>query len=262
MDGRLPQRIALTCYGNAVLSGRQAPKFFPDNSSCSLCASLVFVTQKTQPDGSKPEITIAGSFERWIDGLRGRGVFGLRLLFLKRMHEWTIEAVRRDSSSEFWVGDWERLSPVPVAPDRRFFRAVFHYRELCKTVNPAHRPLAEVAASLRSALREIRAFSEQQHCFSGFTACFDSALRALDEPQFEPGDYKDLDPADILPIEGSSLLKAGCCASVFGGMGSWSDQFFDDKEIQQEYSRVSGNLSGLLDETIEVAVGSSMPCQA
>jgi hypothetical protein len=270
MQGCLAQMVALTCYGNAAIHGKQVPQFFPDNSTCQFCESVTFIAVGKSERGEVQATPFADSPDAWIQSLSRRAIVGLKLHqraqnlpqisdrnssgFVGGGRLWCIEGMRRDSSSEFWLTKWEVGNKN--SPDRRIWRVTYRLCDVSRTLQSTLRDLDEIIADLRLALTEIRSFSETNDC-SSFTPHFTNALRALDEPQTDIGYHKDLFPPGTLSEAAQSILKSAMSAWVFGGMGSWNDMGFEG-ETQLEYESVSDGLFNIVNEAIEAAATSSM----
>ena len=59
MNGPIAQIVALTCYGNAFLSGQDIGAFFPKNSTCTFCDRVNFVVVEKTFLGKAKEAEIA-----------------------------------------------------------------------------------------------------------------------------------------------------------------------------------------------------------
>jgi hypothetical protein len=270
MQTSIAQMVALTCYGNAAIRGLKLPRFFPGNSTCQFCEFVTFIAGGREEGGEAQTATLAKSPDEWIGGLARRGIVGLKLhqraqddagisdrnssAFVGGGRLWSIEGLRRDWTSEFWLNKWEVGDRN--APDQNIWRITYGLCEVSTTVPMTLRPLDGIVADLRLALTEILAFAEANGC-GNFTPSFSDALRALDEPRADIGYYKDLFPGGTLADAAQSLLKAAMSAWVFGGMGSWNDMGFEG-ETQKEYDRVSDRLFDLLNDAIEAAATSSV----
>jgi hypothetical protein len=270
MNGEVAQMIALTCHGNAAIQHSQIQQFFPAHSTCQFCESVTFIAGGRRVNGENRAITLAETPDQWMGELSRRGIVGLRLRqharndpgisdryssgFVGGGRLWRIEGIRGDGASEFWLAKWEVNNKN--ATDRRIWKVTYGLCEVGQTAGFPRRALNEIADDLRTALEEIRVFSET-HARSSFINCFTDALKALDEPDADVGYHKDLFPPGLLGTEATSILKATQGAWVFGGMGSWNDIGFEG-EAQSEYERVSDKLFDLLQEAIEAAATSSM----
>jgi hypothetical protein len=57
---------------------------------------------------------------------------------------------------------------------------------------------------------------------------------------------------------GRQLLAASVAGFVFGGMGSWNDHGFSDRESQARYERVTSQLYAAVMEGMATAVNEGM----
>jgi hypothetical protein len=270
MQTSLAQMVALTCHGNAIIHGSHPPPFFPANSTCQFCESIQFTVGGRSQSGEPIAIPFARSPDEWIQGLQRRGLLGFRLHQRAQNHPqisdrnssafvgggriWRIEAVRKGSSSEFWLGKWEVGDRN--AHDRRIWRITYGLDEVSVTGPMPLRLLEEIIADLRASLIEIRAFAAQNNR-ANFTPSFDQALESLENPEADIGFHKDLFIPGTLAASAESLLKAAQSAWVFGGMGSWNDMGFSG-DLQSEYERVSDMLFNLLNVAVDAAATGSM----
>lgn len=269
MVGTLAQMVALVCHGNAAIAGMEIPQLFPGNSTMRFCESITFVSDRPALGKGQETITVAGTPDQWIGNQLKERVLRLRLRQQPRNNSrsadrrsagfvaggrlWVIEAIGRDSKSDYWLSQWEIGNRE--APGRKIWRVTYRQCEFINIGSLAFRPLDTIAGELRAALADIRAFSERLDC-DGFTECFAQATRALDDPEADFGN-KDLYPIGLLAPAARSLLNAATPAWVFGGMGSWNDIGFPGQD-REEYIRVSDRLFNLLNEAIEAAASSSL----
>jgi hypothetical protein len=263
MNGPIAQIVALTIHGNAVLTGRPIPTFFPDNSTCRYCDEVTFAAS-----GSKSTVPTPNE---WFAFLRGERTRGLRLIYKPqnkpmisdRMSAgfvggggaWSIEAVA-GSASTHWVGDWKVWDQH--APEQRIWKVA--YRNIAAgpmATSPVQDP-APTTQRLLASLRAIRAFSHREKC-DPFTGLFDQAIDTLSGPAHQcHGYHRDLSPAGFLNADSVMLLDAAQPAYVFGGMGSWNDLGFH-REKQEEYERLSQDLFDALNVSIVEATNASYP---
>jgi hypothetical protein len=271
MTGTIAQLVALTCYGNAFLAGVDIPHFFPENSTCQFCDSIKFVELSKSSLGKITEATTAGSPDEWIEQIKKHGALGIRLLrepqnkagvtdrmsagFVGGGGSWMMEVLLPNNRSMLWAPRWEVWNQN--APQNKIWRVTYGLVAEIETKSFPTRALQAVKVDFQAGLEKIRAFSQQEKC-DGFTKCFDSALKALAEPEADIGYHKDLFVAHSLSADGASLLKGAMGAWVFGGMGSWNDMGFDG-ERQKEYEQVSERLFSIVNEAISTAATSSIP---
>jgi hypothetical protein len=272
MNGPLAQMVALTCHGNAIIAGKSAGRFFPDNSTCAFCDSIRFVRLKTSIFGKTKEEPVAATPDEWLVQLKGKKATGVRLAFTPvddpnfsdRMSSgfvggggnWSLEVMLPGGTSETWMASWHVWNQD--APDRRIWRVTYGLVGTHPTPQQSARDLAAVTAALQSALERIHVFSARENC-EGFTESFKTSLDCLAGPKACAGYHKDLSVLGTLPEQAVTLLQAAQTAWVFGGMGSWNDMSFERPAVQQEYEGVSNDLFTVLRETIVAAANSSLP---
>jgi hypothetical protein len=106
--------------------------------------------------------------------------------------------------------------------------------------------LSAACDQLRCAVLDARVFaSDERHGLVNWTSWFDNALRALesDEPESIPSGQPDYPFArERLNLPARRLMAAAQRASVFGGMMSWNDNFFQNAAVQAEFMAVSKGL--------------------
>lgn len=267
MQSSLVQMVALTCHGNAVLRGIEPRLPRQEGTVSVLSKPINFIDGRIGAMGEVETYTLASSAEEWIGGLKERGIRGLRLrnhaqnqplsdrlsdVFQGGGRQWKIEGLRNTGGSEFWLSRWDFLKRGALDGD---WKVTYGLCELAKTEPAGFRTLEEIAADLRVALEEIKAFDEAQNC--GFGKHFVEALRDLDGPAVDAKFWKYFCPRETLPQLAENLLEAAISAWVFGGMNSWNDMGFDG-EIGTEYERISDRLYSLLNEAVEAAASSSL----
>ena len=270
MNGPIAQIVALTCYGNAYLSGRPGPQFFPSNSTCQFCEFVTFVTLSTSFFCRPKETEIAQNPDSWFACLKTCGALGIRLSrapkntpgisdrmsagFVGGGETWTMEVLLPRNKSEFWVARWEVGNPA--AADRRGWRVTYGRVSKGRSTPSPTSQLPKAMCELAESLKEIRAFSAK-HKLDGFTRCLEEALDTLEtQGRNLHGYHEDLAPIGFPSMEAATLLDACQKAWVFGCMGSWNDMGFDG-ENQKTYDRVSERLFQAVNVAIEQAATST-----
>jgi hypothetical protein len=270
MNGPLAQIVALTCYGNASLQGAEVGEFFSKNSTCVFCDRVAFVAVERSFLGKPKEKEVAKTPEAWFTFLRSSGALGVRLSrtpqniprISDRMSAglvggggtWSMEVLLPNNRSQFWIARWEVWNQD--APEQRIWRVTYGRVSERATIQPKAPDLKSTAGALAESLRDIHAFSTEQH-LEGFTQCFADALDTLESGGKNlHGYHKDLAPANHLPVPAKSILDACQVAWVFGGMGSWNDMGFDGDD-QKNYERVSEQLFRVVNRAISEAANQS-----
>jgi hypothetical protein len=105
-------------------------------------------------------------------------------------------------------------------------------------------------------LAEAEAFAAAQPYMEGFAESFRQARAALGGAP-DKAAYFALAPRGFLTAEADALLAAGQHAWVFGGMGSWNDNGFEDKQVNAHYEQLSDRLFDVLNEGLAAAANSS-----
>lgn len=272
MNGPIAQIVALTCHGNAFLSGRAGNAFFPANSTCEFCERITFVTVGRTFFGRKKETEVARSPNEWFPLLKSRGALGIRLCresadnpeMPDRMSAgliggggmWAMEILLPDKMSEYWVGRWE--AGDPNAADQKIWRVTYGCVSKGSTAPLTVPVFAGIIRDLDQSLREIRGFSARIGT-DQFTKCFDQALDTIaTRGSNRQGHHQDLAPAGVLSDEAAMILDACQTSWVFGTMGSWNDLSFDQEGKQETYDRVSECLFRALNAAIGTAATSTI----
>jgi hypothetical protein len=102
---------------------------------------------------------------------------------------------------------------------------------------------------LKSSLAEIRAFAIKENQ-TFWAEWFDKALNLIDSstPYVKDQD-KLIIPTDKMDIKNVQLLAGAGSAWCFGGMGSWNDIGFNDKDIQAAYDKLTAALYDIVNES-------------
>lgn len=252
MNGPIAQIVALACYGNTVLGGRETKTFFPENSTCTFCDKVNFIVVEKSFLGKFKEKEVAKTPDEWFAYLKTHGVLGIRLSHISKNDPnisdrmsagfiggggtWAMEVILPKGRSRYWVARWEVWNQN--APNKRIWRVTYSQFSEVKTTEVKPADLADVTKELEKAIQEIHTFSEKHDC-SGFTKWFADALDTIhSKGKNLYGYHKDLALPGILSDEANMILHACQKSWVFGGMGSWNDMGFDGEE-QKEYERVS-----------------------
>ena len=271
MQGTIAQIVALTTHGNAFLQDaqiRESADFQNRNSTFKFCEWVRF-SDAPPRESNLGESFYAADVHGWFARLRKEEVCAIRMSywpssknvapdrtlvgFVGGGGKSLIETYQRDRTY-FWepqwrVGDRERK-------DRRIWRVAYLRISSSDQLGRGQaQDLAQLKSELRNILIEIAQFSRSQN-LGNFTTAFESALARLDSREpFESLYHNDLAPAGFLSLEACQLLASVEAAWVFGGMGSWNDVYFEEKE-RARYDDLSERLYRLLNQAVVAAANS------
>ena len=273
MNGEIAQIVALTCYGNAFLSGQPRQPFFPANSTCQFCEWVTFVTLGKSILGKSRQTEVADSPDAWFSHLKARVLregFGFRRRL--RTIRTSPTGCLRDLSAAVEPGQWryyflrtKASSGLPAGKSVtrkrltiRIWRVTYYGRVSRGKSNPSTVcELSTTIQELNESLKEVRAFSAKQE-LDVFTRCFDDALDTIEtKGRNRHGYHQDLAPAGFLSEQAAILLDA--CQTV---MGIWWNGVVERRgmygEDQATYDRVSEHLFQAVNVAIEQAATSTM----
>lgn len=272
MDGSVAQITALTCHGNAAISGIAIPRFFPSNSTCKFCARVDFRLRPVR-GGMQNEYGVAETPDHWFSSLKQSGCIGI--LLVRRTDNlsglpdrtsaglvggggtWMMEVLGNDGWSDLWVAGWELGDKE--ASDRRVWTVTYERVVKQRSTERRQPDLNSVMRRLEAALEAIHGFAAK-HSASPFTGLFENALALL---RAKGGArqvfHEDLAPDAFLEPRARILLDACQPAWVFGAMGSWNDMYFEKTEEQESYDHLSEELFQAVTGAIQAAANSSCP---
>jgi len=160
---------------------------------------------------------------------------------------WLIEAVYNDYSN-YWVSRWEVTNRNSA--DRRIWAVNYSLLSKGQPTKNLQIDNQLVKNKLTNTLSEITDFALKQN-LSNWVAQFEKSRVILDSSSPEDGYYhKDLIPLDNYSLTARQILFSAGSAWVFGGMGSWNDLGFDNKEDNDTCSRLSEQLYSNINEAI------------
>ncbi len=262
MIGNIVQMIALVTYGNAYLSGERLPEgSYPRNKVFSSSGSVDF------RDGSGN--VLADSPPEWFEHIKDKGCLKLRLYhqvssnndtpdhmlagFVGGGGTWLIEAVYPEFS-DMWIDRWM------VSEDEsgktswivNYILAAEKQPDIERFASPD-----DVKRQFEEALEQISLFAYEQG-LDHFGRIFDRANEQLNSEDPQLAEYsKDLLPPGEHLLIKRQLLTAAQTGWVFGGMGSWNDLGFDNKETNVQYAQVSADLYSAINSAITCVVNCS-----
>jgi hypothetical protein len=266
MTGILAQVIALTTYGNDYLINGIVPaKFDIENTTFQFCNNVDFREFKQAIFSSKlKEKVIAKNPTEWFKYLKAGGCKHLRLFFesskdqsLAKDHQlagmvggggvWLIETIY-DNYSNYWRNQWEVTNQN--AADNKIWNV--NYGMIVKNQQTSNLQIdnQSVREKLRQTLTDIADFAFKQN-LQYWGEQFDKAKATLDSSSPEKNYYhKDLIPLENYSLIAKQILFSAGSAWVFGGMGSWNDLGFENKEDNDTYGRLSEQLYSNINEAI------------
>jgi hypothetical protein len=265
MTGILAQIIALTAYGNDFLkNGKVLTDFNSTNTTFQFCNKIDFREFKKQFFFSKPkEKVVAENPIKWFEFLKTDGCKHLRLYFeyskdqsFAKDHKlaglvggggtWLIEAIY-DSYSNYWANRWEVTNQN--ATDNKIWTVNYGITIAKQHISNLQIDNEKAKLKLRQTLIEIADFAFKQNLQS-WGELFDKAIKTMDSTSPEANYHTDLIPLDNYSLTAKQLLFSAGNAWVFGGMGSWNDLGFDNKEDNETYDRLSEQLYSNINEAI------------
>lgn len=272
MTGTIAQQIALISYGNEYLSsGTIYPNFYSKNSTFQYCNSVRFLEFKRPLLGSKPkENVLTKSSEEWFKLLKQSGCKNLRLYykhsdrnsqapdhqlagFVGGGGTWMIEAVHNDKSY-FWANRWEVTKEND--PNKKIWSVDYAIVASSKNAQDTHYNLEDIRTELESNISKVALFASNNN-LSFWADFFSKSLKKLgSEKPNEDFYHTDLIINDNYGLAVQQLLFAAGSAWAFGGMGSWNDAWFENKETYKEYENLTAKLYDIVCQAIVAATNS------
>ena len=263
MTGVVAQIAALTSHGNAFLTTGKLESFFLTNSSFQFCERVDFrIKSKKRLFSGGGVSVIAQDPDQWFLYLRN---LGFELLRFRYRHSdqsdvpdyqlagmiggggvWLVEAATPDHSV-LWSSNWE-VADIE-REDKKIWRVSYSTDGQRTTRTPLDSSVSESKNDLRQALEEISQFGSD----TKWRDTFAQALETLDSDAPECGYHQDLLAGD-LDLERRQLFYAAAKAWVFGGMGWWNDQWFEEPVEQQRFESVTSRLYDAVNRGYEAAL--------
>lgn len=168
--------------------------------------------------------------------------------------DWQLVAATKNNA-EFWMSRWEVTEQN--APDRRIWSVT--YGCVGKSGHGVNVPIPAsnaAAERLLGALDAARTFAIQMNLqswadqFQQAIDCCD-ATNAISFP-----DYVNLVCLDSYPELSQRLFAAAYKGWVFGGMGSWNDQYFESEPDNTQFNSLSAELYAAINNGIQQATWS------
>jgi hypothetical protein len=271
MNGTLSQLLSLISYGNQYLrSGNLPADYYPANVAFKFCNSVNFLHLNTELDNNTTESIIATDPASWFAYLKQENCQVLKAYyhpsegneqgtpdhklagFVGGGGTWLIEAIY-STYSDFWAARWENNRPND--PDQNIW-AVSYGRTVSRADTINFCPdVNEIRKGLNAILTEIKAFT-LHHKLSNWADIFHNALEVLNGHKPVTGWYKDLiNEAGYTP-EALQPIYSAMTAHVFGGMGSWNDVGFEDREDNRIYEELSFYLYDYINRSLISGINS------
>jgi len=116
--------------------------------------------------------------------------------------------------------------------------------------------IENIKQRLKYKLTEISAFANEEK-LTFWAEWFQNALHQLDSATpFDEGKVDQIIPPGTIDLKTSQLLAGSSKAWCFGGMGSWNDVGFTEKNTEDLYDRLTSELYDIVNESY-IAVANS-----
>lgn len=275
MTGTLSQLITLVSYGNDFLwHGNLPADFYTTNKAFEFCNKVDFIQFKSSLFSSKhKELIIAENPADWFHFLKKDKCSKLRLFYQPTKNQsmapdhkmagftggggsWYMEAVYSNYSN-YWASRWEVTDKE--AADKRIWSVTYGQTATKQPSNNVPAFVLSARNTLLEALSETITFC-QEFKLSHWTGIFENAREQVYSQTPGTAAYNPAWLAQgIHSHTALQLLYAANAAWVFGGMGSWNDQVFDEKEVEGRYERLSAQLYNAINGAIMAAVNNDQP---
>jgi hypothetical protein len=266
MTGPLAQIVTLSTFGNDFLYNDKLPEdFYKKNSAFQFCNKVDFrVLKKPFFFLKGKETVIADDPIAWFKYLKKDGCKRLRLYFQSSKDQsiakdyklagliggggvWLIEAIYNNHSTG-WVNRWE----VTKKDDPQHNILSVYYGMTIKSLPTIDLQIDQqkCKTELGETLTEIEEFAFQ-HDLTYWGEQFKNAGKALSSETPEESYYnKELIPLDRYSLISKQILFAAGIGWVFGAMGSWNDQYFEDRIEDDKYESLSETLYARVNQAI------------
>ena len=277
MTGDIARAITLTTYGTAFLKeGHSVTSLTLEHPSFIYAKSVEFLFFKKNFFG-KPTLRVyADTPINWLKKLKEEGCRDIRLVFETDNSIALNGEVVPDHMLAGFVGGgglrfietvfenhsdlWQSREEVTNrdAPDHRIWSVrYFRFAKNSGTIGGIY-SIEGTKDKLGERLKAISAFAKKQS-LSLWAESFDHAYMLLNSPSPLANDRnKDIVPIDIMPSNALQLLAASRAAWCFGGMGSWNDIGFSDKNTEAIYDRLTSELYEAVNESYLAVANSGL----
>ena len=272
MNGIVTQLLSMITYGNQFLKTGELPaNYYPDNVAFKFCNSVNFLHLNTEANNTTTENIVAVDPTSWFKFLKDENCQELKAFYHPSEaneqgtpdHKlaglvggggtWLIEAIY-PTYSDFWAARWENNQPNN--PNQNIW-AVSYGRTISGTDTINFRPdVSEVSKGLKAVLTEIKAFAAH-HKLTNWADIFQNALNVLNGQKPIADFYKDIINETSYSKEALQLVYSAMTAHVFGGMGSWNDIGFEDRDDNKTYEELSFYLYGYINRGLISGINSA-----
>lgn len=259
------QGITLTTYGNAFLkAGCDISKLTLDHPAFRFNNKVNFhVIKPGLFPFSKPHWTeYSSSPIQWLNKLKKNGCKELRMVFEPDNSQADdhklagfvggggrryIETVFK-SHSDFWQYKTELTKKDD--PERKIWTSSYGRVRFNQSTSPAIKyNLGEQKGELWKSLISITDFARSEK-LDTWADTFQHAINMLDAEKFdEHSSATPFIPKEKITLTLSQLFAAAGASNVFGGMGSWNDIGFREKEKEDLYDKLSAELYAVMNQS-------------
>lgn len=256
MNGELAQTVVLASFGNAALHKLLSPSDEACLRTHPILCQHVSTIQFHEATAQSPTDAV---FE-WLRDLEQSHVIRLWLTDLDSPGELEPHIAEAFSNSvPRGIATVLNDGPVVFVPNWHFGRGqkwIVSYK-LFQLPDRIVLTSGNVTESLRrlgdktAQARDFASRSLQDHWCKWFASAIDTMQTGELEVQYLP--------SQGYSYEARRLIAGAAAAWVFGGMGSWNDIWFENKNLQSEYERVTEELYAAVSDGISTAVNSFDP---
>lgn len=235
-----------------MITGIIPDGYYPKSSVFTFCNLVDFRDYKKRFLSFKyKEYVVAGTPEGWFRLLKREGCRRIRLFYQSEKASsnplnmedyklaglvggggtWLIETIY-DEYSNYWANRWEVTQRE--AQDKRIWSVNYARLVDKQPTTDMQIPIQQARQKLENSLKEINEFASVQQ-LDYWAEIFNKA-RSMLERQNPNSDYfhSDLIVLDNYSLVAQQTLFAAAAAWVFGGMGSWNDLGFQEREDQNQ----------------------------
>ena len=263
MTGILAQIITITSFGNEYLKNGKLTDFYPQNSTFQHCDFVDFREMKKKNIfSSKKEINVSKNPIEWFEYLKSKDCKKLRLFYQTVKEDdhkmagfvggggnWFIETIY-STHSDFWISRWNHDKNLTEKPWQVTYGKAIEKRPIINQ----QLDVIQTKENLKTCLEKITDFAYKETT-DNWGKIFETAKETLDSESPESDFYhNDLISWNNYDLQNRQLLMSASKAFVFGGMGSWNDMGFENKEIDDNYNRLSTELYKSMMESITCAI--------